>query len=261
DPQSIAEIILDVAETEIMPRYQSLSESDISEKQGGEVVTVADEAAERALSQRLSATLPGSTILGEEGYAADPSVMRRLEDDAPLWIIDPIDGTKNFAQGREPFTVLVALVIGGETVMGWNYDPVSGRMGMAEKGSGADYNGRAATMAEPKSLADSTGFCASTLMASELQPKLMNLRDTCEKMNHPHCFGHEYLDLIEGVADFSVIGRLYPWDHAAGVLMFSEAGGITDMIGGEKYQPTTLSGLMILATNLEIWQEIKSYFD
>lgn len=259
DLLEIAEIIKHVAEAEIMPRYQSLSAEDISEKQGGEVVTIADEAAERELSKRLTQALPGSVVLGEEGYAADPSVMKNLEGTAPVWIIDPIDGTKNFAAGRTPFTVLVALSQNGETIMGWNYDPVSRRLGMAEKGSGAIYNGQPAKVAAPKSFDQTDGFCAHRLISGALQPQLYKIRDACKSLRHPHCHGHEYLDLIEGIADFSVIGRLYPWDHAAGVLMFHEAGGIIDMIGGEKYRPGTLEGLLILATHPETWQKLKSF--
>jgi fructose-1,6-bisphosphatase/inositol monophosphatase family enzyme len=261
DSIAIAEIIREVAEAEILPRYQSLTEDEISEKQGGEVVTIADEKAEQALSKRLKAALPGSVILGEEGYAADPSVMLRLDGDQPVWIIDPIDGTKNFAAGRAPFTVLIALVQNGETIMGWNYDPVANRLGMAEKGSGAVYNDAAGKIAAPKTFDQTEGFCASRLIAGDLQPQLFELRDACKSLSHPHCHGHEYLDLVEGLADFSVIGRLYPWDHAAGVLTFVEAGGISKMITGEDYRPGILAGLLILATNPETWQELKSFFE
>ncbi len=260
DPTEIAAIIREVAETEILPRYQTLTDDEIMQKKGGEVVTIADEESERVLAKKLTAYLPGSVVLGEEGYAKDPSIMAALEGDVPAWIIDPIDGTKNFAAGRSPFTVILALCMNGETIMGWIYEPVERWMGVAEKGAGAEFNGIAAHVAAPKSLDQSDGHCAQTLISGDLQPRLFDIRDACASLSHPHCFGYEYLKLIEGSADFSVIGRLFPWDHAAGVLMFTEAGGIADMITGEGYRPATLNGLMILATNRDAWQELKGFF-
>ena len=260
DPAAIAEIIQEVAEAEILPRYQSLTDDEIMQKKGGEVVTIADEESERALAKKLTALLPGSIVLGEEGFAKDPTLMAALNGDAPVWIIDPIDGTKNFAAGKWPFVVIVALSLKGETVMGWIYDPVEKRLGMAEQGSGAAFNGAPAKIAAPKEFEDMSGLCAQTLISGELQPLLFDIRNACRTMSHPHCFGHEYLELIQGHADFSVIGRLFPWDHAAGVLMFSEAGGIADMITGEGYRPEILKGLMILATNHESWQQLKRFF-
>ncbi|MGQ0675326.1 MAG: inositol monophosphatase family protein, partial [Rhodospirillales bacterium] len=81
----------EIAALEIMPRFRNLAAGDIRKKHGGETVTVADEAAERALSPRLAALLPGSGVLGEEGAAADPGTLALLAGDAPVWVIDPID--------------------------------------------------------------------------------------------------------------------------------------------------------------------------
>ena len=151
DPEAISGIVREVADSEILPRYQSLTADEISEKNGGELVTIADEESERVLAERLTTYLPGSVVLGEESYAKNPAIMASLEGDAPVWIIDPIDGTKNIAHGRQPFTVILALCLAGETVMGWIYEPVERWMGVAEKGAGAKFNGSSAKVAAPNS--------------------------------------------------------------------------------------------------------------
>lgn len=265
DPVAIAEIIRDVAETVILPRYQTLSADEISEKVGGELVTIADEESELLLSQYLTAYLPGSVVLGEEGYAKDPNVIAALTGDAPVWILDPVDGTHNFAAGKRPFVVIVALCLKGETVMGWIYDPIDQRLGFAEKNAITEFNGITTQIASSKPNSELIGFCARGLIAHPFQASLDSLEKTGATLTHPFCFGHEYLQHLQGAADFSIIGRFFPWDHAAGVLMFEEAGGVAKLITGEEYRPTiepnTNGSLMILAPDQDRWQDLKSYFN
>lgn len=106
-------IIREVARTEILPRFGRLTAADISEKNPGDLVTVADRAAEEALTRRLTGLLPGSLVVGEEAVAGDPGVLARLAGPEPVWIIDPIDGTHNYATDNPRFTTLVALAQGG----------------------------------------------------------------------------------------------------------------------------------------------------
>ena len=96
-PESVAAIVAEVAAEELMPRFRHLASGDVRDKGPGDPVTVADEAAERALTRRLAGLLPGSLVVGEEAASADPAVVDRLSQDNPVWIIDPVDGTTNFA--------------------------------------------------------------------------------------------------------------------------------------------------------------------
>src|SRR5690606_6840874 len=108
---AVARAVADVAAAEVMPRWRNLGAGDIAHKTGpDDLVTVADKAAEFALTARLAALLPGSTVVGEEAVAADPTVMQRLSEPGPVWVIDPIDGTAAFATGEPNFTLMVALV-------------------------------------------------------------------------------------------------------------------------------------------------------
>ena len=141
DPQKVASILADVAAQEIVPRFRNLKHGDVRKKAGDETVTVADEAAERALTSRLTALLPGSVAVGEEGAAENPAVMDLLAGDAPVWVVDPIDGTRNFAAGKPEFAVMAALVTRNATLASWIYRPMSGASYVAERGAGAWLNG------------------------------------------------------------------------------------------------------------------------
>ena len=80
-------------------------------------------------------------MVGEEAVAADPAVLRRVGGDGAVWIVDPVDGTNNFAAGKTPFAVMVALLRDGEPAASWILDVVDDRMTVAEAGSGAYIDG------------------------------------------------------------------------------------------------------------------------
>ena len=106
-----------------------------------DLVTAADRAAEIALTERLPELVPGSIVVGEEAVATDPSVLQRLRGAAPVWIVDPLDGTKNFAAGRGPFGTMVALVERGTLLASGIYLPESDRVFLAERGLGTYVDG------------------------------------------------------------------------------------------------------------------------
>ena len=137
DTQTITSIIAETAASEIMPLFQALGEGDIRKKNQGELVTIADIATEEELSRRFKDLLPQSTVLGEESCADDPALMDLASSQGPVWIIDPIDGTKNFAKGKPCFAVMVALLNQGKVQAGWIYDPIAQKTCYAVAGGGA----------------------------------------------------------------------------------------------------------------------------
>src|SRR6185437_5920408 len=128
----VAELIREVAATIVLPRFRHLAAGEIHQKSPGDVVTIADQEAEKALTRRLTALLPGSVVVGEEAVAADPRVLERVRDPGAVWIVDPVDGTNNFAAGKTPFAVMVALLRDAEPAAAWIYDVVDDRMTLAE---------------------------------------------------------------------------------------------------------------------------------
>ncbi|WP_434619620.1 inositol monophosphatase family protein [Azospirillum sp. B2RO_4] len=258
DIDRVSDLIRSVARTEIMPYFQKLDASGIRQKTGPtDLVTLADEAAERALTPALSALLPGSRVIGEEAASEDERVLDRIHGDDPVWIIDPVDGTINFAQGRPMFAVIVALAWKGETVAGWIHDPVDGRMATAVKGQGARLNGSRVHVAPAVPLPQMVGALSTRFCAEELGRQL---EERSAGLGERVCLSsaaQEYLRLLEGRAHYSLYHRLMPWDHAAGVLMHAEAGGYSALIDGTPYRPGLLNGSILLAPDRENWQALQ----
>src|SRR3546814_17285856 len=114
DLERVAAIIRETAEVEILPRFKTLAADEIREKRPGDLVTVADIEAEKRLTRQLTDLVPGSRVIGEEAIAGDEALLAAKASDGSVWIVDPVDGTANFAAGRTPFTVVVAYLLDGQ---------------------------------------------------------------------------------------------------------------------------------------------------
>lgn len=227
DVNKVAEIIRHVAATEVMPRFKNLAGGDVREKNPGDFVTVADEASEKALSAALSALLPGSLVVGEEAVSKDETVLKKFKEGNPVWVIDPIDGTYNFAHNRSHFGILVALVQNNETLYGWVYDAPGDRMAIAVKGKGATINGKPVRMRKsPEKISDMRGMGGGA-QAWHFEPlknlvgEVMNVRSSL----------HDFLTLASGGADFVLhLNKVTPWDHAPTVLLAEECGAYVRIV-------------------------------
>ncbi len=224
-----------VAREAILPRYQHLSASEITAKAVDDLVTVADTHAEALLSEALARILPEAAIVGEEAAHADPAVLDRLGDGL-CWIIDPVDGTNNFAAGRPPFGILIALAEHGEAVAGWIYDVLSGRLCSAHRGAGAWVDGEPVrarpTGQEPPVAAISLVF----LDAAERAAMAAKVAPHYTLVDIPRCAAEQYPRIVLGVNDVSIFERTLAWDHAAGVLFVNEAGGRAARPDGRAYR-------------------------
>ncbi len=253
DIEEVAELIREVAETEIVPRFQSLAEDDTWEKRPGSVVTVADQAAEHALTIGLEKILPGSTVVGEEAVADNPDLLHRINGEAPVWIVDPVDGTRNFAAGKSDFAVIIAFVLDGETRAGWIYRPIEKTLATAVSGDGAWVDGIPVRVAGTAPLAHMTGSLGARLRRNtEFSGRFKAVTNT-------KCCGVDYLAIITGNIHFAYYRNLMPWDHAAGQLMHREAGGYSACLDGGDYRPGRQSeGGMLLAPNSNDWDIISA---
>jgi fructose-1,6-bisphosphatase/inositol monophosphatase family enzyme len=221
------------------------------------LVTVADRAAETALTPALSAMLPGSVVVGEEAVAADPSVLKRLEGDAPVWLIDPVDGTINFASGIPLFGVIVSLVRKGEVVAAWVADPLRGRLAVAEAGAGARLDGKplaVAKAAEPQRMSG-----VLTFRSGERDQAGRVARNSPRVASHIslRCVAQEYLLLADGRIHFATYNRTYPWDHAAGFLLHQEAGGYGRRLDGRTYVPAEIHAPILFAPDETSWRALR----
>jgi fructose-1,6-bisphosphatase/inositol monophosphatase family enzyme len=138
DIAAIANILQEAAVTEILPKFRNLGTGDVRMKSEAiDLVTEADEAAERLIKARMAEVAPDALFIGEESVAADPALLDRLAGADLAVIVDPIDGTFNYAAGMPLFGVMASVVAKGETVAGVIYDPMGNDWVIAERGAGA----------------------------------------------------------------------------------------------------------------------------
>lgn len=258
DRDAVANLIRDVAAVEILPRFRNLKEGDTRQKSPGDFVTIADESAELALTPGLLKILPGSVVVGEEATAKNPDVMNALAGSAPVWLVDPIDGTGNFASGKEGFVSMLALVLADDVLASWIYHPISGQMTIAEKGAGVTIDGRKVTPFTP--VAAPKGVLA---YGSRGVPGITELvdqrRDRLTQVKSARAAGIDYVRMAQGEIDFTFFSGIMPWDHAPGAMIIRELGGHIGYIrGDESYRPSqALSAAGILSgSSHSIWRDV-----
>jgi fructose-1,6-bisphosphatase/inositol monophosphatase family enzyme len=257
----VAALMREVAAREIMPRFRALAKHDIEEKSKGDLVTIADRASELWLAPRLEALVPGSLALGEEAASADASLMNRLDDDTPVWTIDPVDGTANFVGGRETFGVMLSLIEKGEVTKAWIYLPVSDAFAIAERGAGAvwrDASGERKLDAgtAPLDAAEQGASFYVRFMPDEWKGGIETHATSIGRTSSTLCSAWDYTSVARGAHDFVTYYRMLPWDHAPGSLILREAGGVVrDIETGIDYAPRTLKGPHLVARDEESWQQ------
>lgn len=266
--EDVTDIIRNVAAAEILPRFRRLSAGEIKEKTGpGDLVTIADVEAERRLIAELTALAPGSVVVGEEGAEENPTLLEELSGEKPVWVVDPVDGTGNFAAGRACFAVIVAYVVGGETVAGWIHDPLNDITAVAAKGEGAWIDRERLQVAVSKPVREMTGSAPRRVRERVARMDGLNGTQIPGHLMQWRCTGQEYLAMAQGRLDFVRYGlRLKPWDHAAGILIHAEAGGYSAVAApkGEggvaaPYSPAggILRGVLLAAADETAWAALK----
>lgn len=222
----VADLIREVAATYVVPRFQNLADGEVETKSGPEdLVTIADREAEEALTPRLRDLLPGSYVVGEEAVAANPAVLRHLSTSDPVWLVDPVDGTRNFVQGDAKFAVMVALVQAGVPQAAWIFPPVENVMATAQRGGGAHVDGVPITGRRGRPFAQAFGDYSSIYVDPPWRDHFTTAFQAAGGTGQRHCSAYAYLDTARGEQDFVLQYRMSPWDHAAGALMVTEAGG------------------------------------
>jgi fructose-1,6-bisphosphatase/inositol monophosphatase family enzyme len=258
--ERVRERIAAAAAEEIKPRFGRLAAHDIRQKGPNDLVTTADLAMEHRLTGDLLDLLPGSLVVGEEACAEDPAVQDRLTSGALVWLVDPIDGTNNFARSRPLIAVIVALVRQGETIAGWIHDPLTGTTVLAERGGGCWQDGRRLKVGAPAPVAAMAGTISPGFLPEELRARINAKRAAfAHPTNGWYCGGQEYMALCEGSLHFALYGKLHPWDHAAGVLMHEEAGGYSALFDGSAYAPTTDAKGLIAAPDVASWRALRDH--
>lgn len=261
DPAKVEALIAEIAEEEIMARFGALAESDIDTKSGPQdYVTAADHAAEARLEKALLGLYPGAVFIGEEGVAAEPDLVNHLDrQEGVFWIVDPLDGTRNFVQGRREFGTIVALVENGEIRQGWIYAIPDHSFAIVSQGDGVIWQGERLRPVL-KSENPLKGYRAVGRLSEPWKSKLIDPLKKLYETETIRCSAYGYINLLRGRKDFGLYARCSPWDHAAGALMLAENGGCAAYIDdGAAYTPRATVGRPLLVTGRKPdWAEISS---
>ncbi len=256
----VAAILAEAADAEILPRFRNLAADAVRAKSSPQdLVTDADEAAERVIGERLSRLYPGAVIVGEEACSRNPALLNVWIDAELAFVIDPIDGTRNYVAGLPLFGVMVGVVSRGEVVAGVIYDPMGRDSAMAVRGEGAwleNARGQQTPLhvAAPVPVEAMTGLISTQHLEEPLRGIVHRNMAKLALANTLHCSAHEYRMIAGGHAHVLLYGQLMPWDHAAGWLLHHEAGGYSAHFDGSPYKPTHRSGGLLYAPDAGSWK-------
>lgn len=251
------------AQAEIVPRFRAITADAIRAKTApDDLVTDADIGAERMLTEAAERRFPGALVVGEEAVSTDPGILAKLADAGLAVVIDPVDGTWNFAHGVPLFGSILAVVAGGATVAGLIHYPLTGDFLVARPGQGAWHIGAdgATTrlrVAPVVPLDQMHGFVPLHMFPPAYQAALAPRLPRIGRTTTWRCSAFEYRMVATGAMHFSFNAGLSPWDHAAGVLIHAEAGGYGALLTGEPYRPTMVSGRLLLASDRASWHALR----
>lgn len=256
---TVVEILRAAARTEIMPRFRGLVPKRTREKSSRQdLVTDADEAAEAAITGALRHAFPGCAVVGEEAAERDPALLEALGEPDLAFVIDPIDGTKNFASDLPLFGVMAAVLRRGEIVAGAILDPVEDDWALALRGEGAwlqraDGRRHDLRVGAAPALAEMAGLVSWSAFPDEERSRVPGRLNRVANASDYRCAAHQYRLLCGGFYDFALYAKLMPWDHAAGWLLHTEAGGYSACLDGTPYRPTRHDGGMLCAPDRASW--------
>lgn len=228
DLQQLQTIIVPAAREELLPRFAQVEREH---KADGSFLTEADIAVQKRIAKQLMRHWPDTVFLGEEMTAEQQAGL--LASEQPIWCLDPLDGTSNFAAGIPYFAVSLSLLEKGEVVLGIVYDPVRDECFAASKANGATLNG--APLQVPASglaLKHATAIIDFKRLAPELAVRLVSEIPYASQRS----FGSVALDwcwLATGRSHIYLHGRSNIWDYSAGNFIFNMAGGHSCTLEGE----------------------------
>lgn len=253
------------ARAEIMPRFRRLGAHEIAEKSNAQdLVTEADTRAEAHLRRAIPEFLPEARIVGEEGVSANPAELDAVARPGLTVVLDPVDGTWNFARGLAVFGTIVAVIEDGQTIFGLLYDPVLDDWIEASLGGGTWYfagdHREKLELGTPPPLAELNGLHSAYGLSGKQWEASSSLYGRFGRVTSLRASLWDYRTLITGGAGFCLNRYLNVWDHAAGALALTEAGGRVGLLDGRDYDPALREGYLLAAGSKELWEEVAAMF-
>jgi len=261
---ALVEAVRAAARQAVLPRFRRLDPEAITAKTGpDDLVTEADREAEALLAEAVARILPDALMVGEEACETDPALVGRIPGAARAVIVDPVDGTWNFARGLATFGMILAVTEAGRTEFGLLYDPLLDDWVLARAGGGAwfcrpgEAPRRLVLPAERRP--GFRGFAPQELFAAPLRSRLHSALQGLGRTGSLRCSCHEYRLMAFGHAGFCLSAATpKPWDHAAGMLAVREAGGAAAHLDGSPYRPGLAGGPVLSAVSHAEYLEVKT---
>lgn len=252
----IKKIIMDAATSELLPRYNKVCREH---KIDGSLVTEADFAVQKFISKKLLEVYPGSVVLGEE--MPEQEQVAALASQQPVWCLDPIDGTSNFAFGIPYFAISLALIENGKVVLGIVYDPIRDECFIATKDKVALNSTALLIPSLNLQLNQATAIIDFKRLTKTLSTRLVAETPFASQRN----FGASALDwcwLALGRGHVYLHGSQNIWDYAAGQFIFEQLGGLSQTLEGENIFHCALEKRSAMgAINTELFQSWAQWLD
>ena len=264
-PSDVTSLIRQIAKEEILPRFNSLNQNEVFEKKGGELVTIADIKVENRLIIELKKLLPGSLVIGEETSNSAPLRFEVKNHPNPIWIIDPIDGTRNFVSGKPCFAVMIALLFKNKLEAAWIHDPITDTTIHSLRGKGSWEGNTRLKLPLSIPIEKMEGSIPLRLKNRIQKQQLSQNQKTPIFIDRYRCIGREYMDLARGKLFFlRYEGKLKLWDHAPGLLINREIGWY-DALTSNNQSYSCLSIIcknnIMLAKDYETWLQLAKLID
>ncbi len=245
----VRDLIAEIAEKEMLSQYRRLDREDVRSKSSpSDLVTIVDEAMEKELRRALLGLTPGAAFVGEESAAADPTIMDAIASADRCWIVDPLDGTRNFVNHVDEFGSIVAYLERGVVEAAWIFAAPTRQFAIGVKGGGVTWDGERVV---PKRAENNppTGWRSTGWLNESWRAHIVDNLKQKTASRAGHCAAYAYLALIQGDVDFKLSSRIHAWDHAAGAMLTEELGGAAHWLeDGVRYRPQTSVDRPYLAT-------------
>ena len=258
-------VLKQVSESIILPRYKRLSSADVSTKtDANDFVTVADREAEADISSKLLGMLPGSRCIGEESVAEGLCDIT-TSDANYTWIVDPIDGTRNFVAGEEHFCCMVSLIGKGIPLRSWIYRPLAGDAVVAGRDKGVShYLPTGEVLAcKPRRRQNELPLLQGTLNAMgfdlSIREQVRNKLRGLKGRFHLGSAGVDALYIALGQSDYLMHSKLTPWDSVPVELTCRELGYHVQLAPDGTPFHWQAKGVLLAASTKKKWQEIADF--
>ena len=257
DLKKLENIIRQVAQEEILSRFNKIS---YTIKYDGSLLTAADLAADQRIQKSLLTHWPEIDFLSEEMELSQQEML--LQTAKQLWCLDPLDGTSNFAAGIPLFATSLALIKGGEVVIGITYDPIRDEMFSAVKGQGAYLNGnRMQCNTSNFPLDKAIAIVDLKRLKPMLSQQLIKKSPYKSQRNLGACV-LEWAWMAANRGHLYLHGGMKLWDLAAGTLILSEAGGYACTLEGETvFRVSMIPRSVIISPDQSLFKQWVAYLN